>query len=158
MVPIMAVPDRIPIMHEPGDQTGSIGAYRHGLFLGARVLAQPEVPAESAAPRPDGPHWYAVLHLFEPNGRHVSSQVWDAGPHAAGETTVADRAADRLAQLLHELPDAQHQDIAVQPFQLTRDGILFGLILESDPEFGEWADLLPNGLRFHAPWDGEYDT
>jgi formate hydrogenlyase regulatory protein HycA len=46
----------------------------------------------------------------------------------------------------------------VQPFQLVQDGITFGLILDSHPDHGVWADLLPNGLRFHAPWDGEYDT
>jgi mannose-6-phosphate isomerase-like protein (cupin superfamily) len=29
--------------------------------------------------------------------------------------------------------------------------ITFGLILKSHPDFGEWADLLPNGLRFAHP-------
>jgi hypothetical protein len=154
----MTAPDRIPIMYEPGDHTGSIGTYQHGLFLGAIILAQPPMPALDGPLTPGAEHWYAALHLFDHDGRHTTSQIWDAGPHEPGSAAVADRANAHLAELVQNLPDAQRRDIAVRPFQLTQDGITFGLILDSHPDYGDWADLLPNGLRFHAPWDGEYDT
>ena len=151
----MAVPDRIPIAYETGDHTGSIGIYRHGNFLGAIVMAR---PASTGSPTPSSDHWYAVLHLFDHDGGYTSSEIWDAGPHQPGSGAVADRAGSRLAELVQELPDAQRRDIAVRPFELAQDGITFGLIYVSDPDYGEWVDLRPNGLRFHAPWDGEYDT
>jgi formate hydrogenlyase regulatory protein HycA len=75
-----------------------------------------------------------------------------------GSSEVADRAVDHLAGLVENLPGAQRGDIAVRPFHLTHDGITFGLIVNSHRDVGEWADLLPNGLRFRAPWDGDYDT
>ena len=154
----MAVPERIPIMHEAGDHSGSIGTYQQGQFLGAIVLARPSVPALDGSTKPGSEHWYAVLHLFDHDGRHTSSEIWDAGPHEPGTGAVADRASAYTAGLVQNLADAQRGDIAVRPFQLARDGITFGLIPGSDPVYGDWADLLPNGLRFHAPWNGEYDT
>ncbi|MDH6703980.1 hypothetical protein P3T27_000681 [Kitasatospora sp. MAA19] len=43
---------------------------------------------------------------------------------------------------------------------------MFGLVIEEDDEDededgdgdGVWAELYPDGLGFHAPWDGCYDT
>jgi hypothetical protein len=71
----MTVPDRIPIMYEPGDHTGSIGTFQHGLFLGAILLARPPASAAGAPPTPAAGRWYAALHLFDHDGRHGSSQV-----------------------------------------------------------------------------------
>ncbi|MFC7531847.1 hypothetical protein [Actinoplanes sp. GCM10030250] len=128
-----AVPRRIPIAREPGDHTGFTGVHDEGLFLGSIVLKD---------------HWLAVLHLFGHDGEHRSSEIRDAGP-AAG----ADRARAHLEGLVTALPGAQFGDIAIRPFRLERDGVLFGLIAEDD-----YADLLPNGLRFGPPWDGEFET
>jgi hypothetical protein len=50
-------------------------------------------------------------------------------------------------------------DIAVKPFRGDFDGVVFGLIDESDDHrSGGWAELYPARLGFHAPWNGEYDT
>ncbi|MEU3653694.1 hypothetical protein AB0E67_12855 [Streptomyces sp. NPDC032161] len=65
-----------------------------------------------------------------------------------------------LAMATCALPDACG-DIAVRPFRLTVDGVLFGLVTErheaGDGEHDR-AELLPDGLGFGASWDGLYDT
>lgn len=77
-----------------------------------------------------------------------------------------------MAALLDGLPEREYGDIAIRPFQLTVDGVLFGLVVEhhdresgdGDGEDGEgeseddWAELHPDQLGFYAPWDGLYDT
>ena len=42
-------------------------------------------------------------------------------------------------------------------FQLTVDGVLFGLVTGEEDGEG-WAELYPDRLGFGAPWDGSYDT
>jgi formate hydrogenlyase regulatory protein HycA len=41
------------------------------------------------------------------------------------------------------------------------DGALFGLVVEQHDENereDNWAELYPNRLGFHEPWNGLYDT
>ncbi len=41
------------------------------------------------------------------------------------------------------------------------DEVFFGLVIEQhgeDETEDNWAELYPNGLGFHEPWDGLYDT
>ncbi|MFB6818670.1 hypothetical protein ACFCV8_29430 [Streptomyces sp. NPDC056347] len=71
------------------------------------------------------------------------------------------RARARLADLLDGLPGRAYGDIAVRPFRLTVDGVLFGLVVEAGEEADgadDRAELHPDGLGFRAPWDGLYDT
>lgn len=64
----------------------------------------------------------------------------------------------RLASLLGQLEDAEFGSIAIRPFTLTYDGVTFGLIDESGPDRGSWAELYPDRLGFSDPWDGTYST
>lgn len=172
----MAVPEVIPIAHEPGNRTDTIGRYtvdpetaRRGQFLATVTYAFPE------GFRP-GDGWeeqkrlYAVLHTFDTDGRHRDAQIWCAGTWAEqqrnpdGDQSVLAQAHAHLAKLLADLPGREPGDIAVRPFQLTRDGVLFGLITE-EPEAGaaagpddDWVELYPDRLGFGPPWDGSYDT
>ena len=41
---------------------------------------------------------------------------------------------------------------------MTYDGVTFGLIDESGPDRGSWAELYPDRLGFTDPWDGTYST
>ncbi|MCX5380303.1 hypothetical protein [Streptomyces sp. NBC_00091] len=73
------------------------------------------------------------------------------------------RAEARLAANLADLVEREYCDIAIRPFRLTADGVLFGLVTECRAEDGEedeedWAELHPEGLGFSAPWNGECDT
>lgn len=72
------------------------------------------------------------------------------------------RAEARLAAVLAGFPEREWCDIAIRPFQVTVDGVVFGLITEchAEDEDGEhdWAELYPDRLGFSAPRNGAYDT
>ncbi|KAB1984189.1 hypothetical protein F8144_28470 [Streptomyces triticiradicis] len=108
-----------------------------------------------------------MLHRFDPQERHIHSDIWCAGTwaeqqrHPHGNDSVRARATGRPTELLDGLPGLEYGDIAIRPFHLTVDGVLFGLVPERHAE-GEgeddWAELYPDRLGFSAPWDGLYDT
>ncbi|MEV4134253.1 hypothetical protein AB0J72_19035 [Dactylosporangium sp. NPDC049742] len=147
----MAVPQRIPIAHEADHRTDTIGRYAGGEFYAAVHGANRDVddPAESVG-------WYAYVHRFDHNGRHEASTIRRIA--LSRYLTDPDAAARILTALLDELDAPRFGDIAIQPFRLTYDGVLFGLIDESDPDRGDWAELYPDRLGFNPPWDGNYST
>ena len=153
----MAIPDRVPIAHEPGYRTDTIGRYDDGQFF-ASVTA---TLADGAGGDPDWPRhkrWYAVLHRFDAGGRHTGSDVWFAGT-SEDEGGSISKAEERLAGWLDELPGRAYGDIAVGLFQVTVDGHVFGLVDWSHEYDGEdHAEFLPDDLGFDPPWDGLYDT
>ncbi|MFF4010686.1 hypothetical protein [Streptomyces sp. NPDC001717] len=163
----MTIPDLIPIAHEPGYRTSTIGSFSRGQFFASVTYAFPEGFAM-------GEGWeehkrlFVVLHTFDHEGNHQASDIWSAGTWAeqmrrryAPDSVVA-RAEARLDALLADLPDLAYGDIAIRPFRITVDGVLFGLVTEchGEEEDGEedWAELYPDQLGFSAPWDGTYDT
>ncbi|MEV7547728.1 hypothetical protein [Streptomyces sp. NPDC089915] len=163
----MAVPEIIPIAHEPGHRTSTIGRFRGGQFLASVTYALPD-----GFTRGDG--WeehkklFAVLHTFDHDGHHQGSDIWCAGTWAEqrrrpyGEGSVAARAEARLSVVLAGLAEREYGDIAIRPFRLTVDGVCFGLVTEchAEDEAGEddWAELYPDRLGFSAPWNGTYDS
>ncbi|MEU1038153.1 hypothetical protein ACFYP4_13910 [Streptomyces sp. NPDC005551] len=158
----MAVPQVIPIAYEPKHRTETIGRYADGQFLASITYAFPE------GFRPDD-GWeehkrlYVALHTFDAEGRYRDSEIWCAGtwaeqqraPH--GEGSVLAQARAHRGKLLRSLPRRAYTDIAIRPFRLTVDGVLFGLLTGEDAGEG-WAELYPDRLGFGAPWDGRYDT
>ncbi|MFJ8005730.1 hypothetical protein [Streptomyces fagopyri] len=158
----MAVPPVIPIAYTPKSRTETIGHYADGQFLASVTYAFPE------GYRPDD-GWeehkrlYTVLHTFDSQGHYRDSEIWCAGTWAEqqlapdGESSVLSRARAHLAKLLRSLPRRSYTDIAVRPFQITVDGVLFGLVVKEDEE-ETWAELYPDRLGFAEPWDGTYDT
>ncbi|MGW0433429.1 hypothetical protein ACWDV4_12950 [Micromonospora sp. NPDC003197] len=177
----MAVPDLIPIMHEPGYHTDQIGRYADGQFFACVTAAFPE-GLRIGDDWPEHKRWYAVLHRFDHDGHHRGSEIWYAGTTAQGEQDVIDRAEQVLAGWLAVLPEPIFGDIAVRLFSVEVDGVVFGLVDESDAERGsdgercsggercsdgeccfggergEHVELYPNQLGFYPPWNGEYDT
>ncbi|MFE2106002.1 hypothetical protein ACFXAF_09050 [Kitasatospora sp. NPDC059463] len=148
----MSVPEVIPIAHEPGYRTDTIGRFRGGQFFASVTYAVPE--ADDGADR----YCFAVLHRFDEAGRHLGSRI-EAVP--GGFPVAAVAAADRLAQWLDALPGRAYGDIAIAPFAVHVDGCRFGLVVERHGEGAtedDWAEFYPDNLGFHAPWDGEYDT
>jgi hypothetical protein len=162
----VAVPEVIPIAYEPDHRTNMIGHYAHGQFLASITWAF----REGVGLPPDWPEHqrlYAVLHRFDPDGHHLESDVWFAGTwaeaarHLPNEHPVLARAEARMTELLDDLPGRAYGGIAIRPFQLNVDGVLFGLVVGHAHEDGrewEWATLWPDDLMFHEPWDGHYDT
>ncbi|MFJ4682771.1 hypothetical protein [Streptomyces sp. NPDC088789] len=154
----MTVPEIVPIAHEPEYRTGTIGRYAGGQFFASVTYAE-------------GPlrRLYVVLHRFDADGRHVHSDISRADrpptPSPGAEETpgaAPDRAEARLAGLLDGLDGREFGDIAIRPFRVVFDGVVFGLVTERHaPTPGEehdWAELYPDRLGFSAPWNGLYDT
>jgi hypothetical protein len=153
----MAVPQRIPIAREAGYRTDTIGRYRDGQFYavvhGAR-RDDDQTPYEVRGQV----RWYAYLHLFDADGNYRTSEISLIGvaPYLTGD--LREQATARLTSLLDQLEEAEFGDIAICPFTLTYDGVTFGLIDESGPDRGNWAELYPDRLGFSDPWDGTYST
>jgi hypothetical protein len=159
---IMAVPEVIPIRYEPDYRTDTIGRYAHGQFLASITWAFRE---GVGLPRdwPRHKRLYAVLHRFDRDGHHLDSDIWFAGTwaekqqHPPGEDPVLARAESKMAELLGSLSEIEYGDIAIRPFRLEVDGLVFGLVVGGDEEYA-WATLEPDDLFFSMPWDGSYST
>ncbi|WP_435221850.1 hypothetical protein [Streptomyces sp. Tue6028] len=150
----------------PEYRTATIGRYAEGQFLASVTYAFPEGFSLEEG-REDKKRLYTVLHQFDSQARHIHSNIWCAGTwaeqqrHPHGNDSALVWAKAGLAQLLHSLPQLRDGDIAIRPFQLTVDGVLFGLVSERHAEGAgedDWAELYPDGLESSAPWDGQYDT
>lgn len=160
----MRVPDVIPITHEPGYRTETIGRYDGGQFFASITNASP-VGVRGV----DHQRMFVVLHRFDDDGHHTGSDVWGAGTARDEErlrgtpgSPLARREA-RLDALLAALPGARFGDIAIRPFEVFVDGVRFGLVLEThdedDPDGPpDRAELYPDRLGFGEPWDGHADT
>jgi hypothetical protein len=160
-IPAVRLPDVIPIKYEPDYRTGRIGRYTGGQFFADITGAYQE------GVRP-GHDWrnqqriYAVLHLFDGSGHHTGSNLRFTG--VRGDSPAAVEAAEQvLSDWLASLEAVTNCNIAIRPFRVDFDSVVFGLIDETtdDPDEGHggpWAELYPQGLGFHEPWNGEYDT
>ncbi|MFJ9774386.1 hypothetical protein ACIRVF_24645 [Kitasatospora sp. NPDC101157] len=159
----MSVPDVIPIRHEPDYRTSTIGQWQGGQFFASVTAAFPE--GWSGDDWQSQKRWCAVLHRFDEAGNHLDSRIQFTGTTADGEEAAITAARQLLVGWLEALPERNHQDIAIAPFVVRFEGALFGLVLEQDEDEedeeeddGVWAELYPDGLGFHAPWNGCYDT
>jgi hypothetical protein len=151
------VPERVRIAREAGYHTDTIGHYRDGQFYAAVHGAHRDEDQTPDWER-ERVRWYTFLHLFDADGNHRRSEISLIGiaPNLAGEP--GKQAAAQLASLLGQLEDVTFGDIAIKPFTVTYDGVTFGLINESAPDRGSWAELYPDRLGFTDPWDGTYST
>jgi hypothetical protein len=65
----------------------------------------------------------------------------------------------KLTEMLDALPGRTFGNIKIKPFQAEFQGVLFGLVDESEERDGEpWFELYPDRLGFSEPWHGAYDT
>ncbi|MFI7463157.1 hypothetical protein [Nonomuraea sp. NPDC049646] len=68
----MAVPEIIPIVHEPGYHTDTIGHWEGGQFFGS-VTAAFQGDYTHTDDWQKHKRWYAVLHTFDAAGHHLGS-------------------------------------------------------------------------------------
>jgi hypothetical protein len=155
MTPTDPIPEAIPIAREAGFHTDTIGTYDHGQFYANIHGALPGDPPVTL----DGEtHWYAYVHTFDASGNYQDSEI-DFIKTGALLGEDADRAQARLTQWLDALPGRRFGDIKIKPFRVEYQGVLFGLVDESEERDGDpWFELYPDGLGFGEPWDGAYDT
>jgi formate hydrogenlyase regulatory protein HycA len=97
--------------------------------------------------------WFAYLHEFDHGGHYLESTVDSPGlgPQAR------DDAPRLLQEWLVDIPGLVYGTIAIRPFSVEYHGLRFGLVIEKG-HGTDWVELYPDGLGFHEPWDGEYDT
>lgn len=118
-------------------------------------LTTPFVPAYEGAAGCE----FIALYFFDADGSLLDAIIDDLGPRATLDRVAAKRLHD---QRLAELGNVTYDRIEVQPFQLERSGITFGLIpREPDDQVDSWTvELEPgNYMAFFEPFDsGDYDT
>jgi hypothetical protein len=102
---------------------------------------------------------FNALFLFEKDGRFREARIDALGPRVTLDKV---RSQAIYEQRIAELGKFTYGRIEVQPFQLERFGVVFGLIPRPplDEEDVWWVELEPgNYMAFCEPWDsGEYDT
>jgi formate hydrogenlyase regulatory protein HycA len=154
----VALPDLIPVRYEPAYRTSTIGRYDRGLFFAWVTGAFSPDYFPRGDDWPARKRWYAVMHRFDLGGNHTGSGIWCPGPG------IRDGQQERLEAWLEGLPGREFCDIAIRPFQLVVDGIVFGLVPECHGEYpdgeeeDDWAEFYPGRLGFSSPWDGCYST
>src|SRR5919109_443188 len=152
----MAIPKLIPVSRTGGNYTANIGCYEadgvpHQFW--AHVTATLTKPKRGAHPK-SGKRWYAVLHKFTQQGKHIGTDHWFAGTTADGEEEVIQRARAKRDAMIAALGDVQFTDIKVALFQVKIDGQVFGLVDISPEGDDPWADCVvmrPGDLKFTAP-------
>ncbi len=108
--------------------------------------------------------WLAVLHRFDGDGNHLSTEVRVGGPDSEGHQVAIAKATEHLADLLreHGIEQLNLGDIYIKPFSVEIGGIFFELKYSQSEHEGrrfESVTLWPNDIMFHPPWhSGEYST
>jgi len=147
----MSQPNLIAIEHDEY-HASHVGCLRDGQQF---FLTTPFVPAMDS----DAGREFLALYLFDEHGRFVEARIDDLGPRASLDR---DHARSLLEQRVTELGEIEYGRIEVQPFELERFGVKFGLVVrQPEDEEDAWAvEAQPgNYMAFFEPWDsGEYDT
>lgn len=120
----MAYPEVIPISYEPDYHTDTIGRWE----------GKPRQVVRRAP------------HLRSARGVASIDDLEATGAADDRHRESVDR-ADRLVRTwLAELPGVEFGDIAIRPFRVEADGVLFGLVLE-EHDGTQWAELYPEMSR-----------
>jgi len=99
---------------------------------------------------------YVVLHTFDEEGNHVDTKGWFAG---FGSESNGELSSKKLREWVAELGEVDYHDIEVKLFQVTIDGVVFGLIPDEEDEENISIELMPSStIAFFEPWNGTYDT
>lgn len=150
-----AIPRRIRIRREAGYHTHHIGTCKNGDQFMAFIVGIPLRKHVSVANRKLV--WYAVIHRFNSAGEHLGTEASLLGKAVLG-SELADAEAI-FKDMIGRLGPVTYRDIEVRLFSVRIGGHAFGLVDASVPEDGyQRVDLLPNGLAFFPPWNGNYDT
>ena len=153
----MAVPKKIKIKRIKDYYTHFVGKTEDGRQFMALIGATLPIPLPNDWPKHK--RWYAILHTFAANGKHLETLATCTGCTADGEDGVVDKAREHRNEYVESLGKVSFKTITVELFSTEIDGFVFGLVDGSAPDEDiEKVDLLPNDLAFFAPWKGDYDT
>jgi hypothetical protein len=110
--------------------------------------------------------WMAVLHQFDAEGNHLSSESKLGAFDIEGYNEAGDKAWVELDEMLRRLEsdDPKLCEIWLKQFAVSIDGVTHSLLYqtnqpEDDDSIFESVMLEPRDIMFHPPWDsGEYST
>lgn len=110
--------------------------------------------------------WSAVLHMFDAEGNHLSTEVKLGGYDIEERSVAVDKAWSELERMLAPLGSGKPElgDIWVRQFAVEIEGVTHSLLYETfqgeeDGPVFEGVMLEPRDIMFHPPWDsGEYST
>src|SRR5262245_40691668 len=94
----MAIPELIPIAHEPNYYTRVIGKCKDGRQFMAFVVAA--FGLKKGRKKVQEKRWYAVLHLFDAKGNHLKTDAWFAGTTEEGEAEACEKAQQKRQEML----------------------------------------------------------
>lgn len=136
-----------------------IGHTTGGDQFWAQVVAQFE-PFKETAPKgwEERKIWYAVLHTFESDGKHISTVAMRIGPSSDGEDEILLKAKAKMDDLISTLGQIEFGPIKIQLFEYIFDDFVFGLVDTSTEEEGDQVTMRPNDFVFSPPWNGDYDS
>ena len=148
-------PSKIKIKRESGFHTYHIGKRPDGTQFMAFVVG---VPSKKQPSTKRGKlKWYAVVHRFNADGTHLRTEASFLGAKEFA-SRLGDPETD-LIRMVKRLGRIRYGDIKVKLFSVRVEGIVFGLVDSSVPEDNyQRIDLIPNGLAFFPPWNGDYET
>ncbi len=118
-------------------------------------LTNPFVPATKGSAGRE----FIALYLFDARGGLVEARIDDLGTRTNFDQDAARKVFKRR---LEDLGSVVNCRIEVQPFELDRFGVKFGLIARppEDEDDSWWVEAQPgNFMAFCEPFDsGDYDT
>jgi hypothetical protein len=149
------VPGKIRIRREEGYHTHNIGRCKDRTKFMAFIVGVPtrgKLRADYRKLR-----WYAVLHRFDLDGKHLDTKALFLGTKAFAYQL--NRPEAKLDELIRALGPVTYGDVEIRLFSVRIEDTVFGLVDASVPEERyQRIDLVPNGLAFFPPWDGTYET
>jgi formate hydrogenlyase regulatory protein HycA len=165
----MAEPDTLLIPYEDFEygRFTHVGSYGGGnQFMGYVTYATPkfyhteEITPEGQIIWREHTNCFAVLHRFDPAGRHLGTDV----ERVEGTRESGTRDWEKLQEMIAALGKVEFRDIRVRLFRVEVGKVVHGLIYEPERweegyRAGDYVMLEPNDIMFHPPWDsGEYST
>jgi hypothetical protein len=152
----MNFPEKLPIERTEDYHTHYLGLYSgNRLFWGYETFFFPS----RTVGREDWQNYrrdYVILHLFDRQGNHLETRSEFLGTAAESD---AQASSEKLEQWVNDLGEVQYADIEVKLFQVYIDGVVFGLVPNTEDEDNPSIELAPSStIAFFEPWDGSYYT
>jgi hypothetical protein len=117
-------------------------------------MTNPFVPANEN----DKGREFIAIYTFDADGSFLEAKINDLGIR---EEVNEDYARSLQRSRLNELGKFSFCDIIVEPFNVNKFNVEFGLIPQAPEEDDEdWCVIVEPGnyMCFYPPWDGDYDT
>jgi hypothetical protein len=147
----MPAPKLLVIKRMEDLQTRLIGRCEEGQFFIAESLP---ISVESDSGKAENDKVYVLRYLFKMDGEFINTE--HAKIECSSGREYLHPAEDKKREFLQKLGPYKFCDIAVKPFEITIDGIKFGLVYCEETQS---INLEPGPIiTFMEPWDGEYYT